>query len=218
MARRKRIAGWLVLTAAMVWAAAVWWHAREPICHGKKASVWLEEYYRAGFQEDSEAAQVLKECGGKLVPYLRKILRKRTSRGRLVFLKYVPKKFAPKVAPGSLYPQHTQALKTLQLLGKEAEPATPELLEFFKVGHSASLQVEVFQVVRAMGPEGTRILQHNLGHKDPWVRFHCATVLLTQNPGNQAAGQAMTNLMAHTNAWVADVASNTARLLIRPSR
>jgi hypothetical protein len=161
----------VTVVCVIVWHGS---HEREPVYQGKGLRAWLGEYYDWGFSSATVARNgrnaaeaAIQHIGTNAIPTLLDMLRKKDAP---LVIKLIPvwsrhvtrTPYLPMwVAFPSWYQVHAEVLNRqatlgFEILGTNAHPAVPALINLYEENISRSSQICVRQSLIAIGPDAAR--------------------------------------------------------------
>jgi len=128
--------------------------AREPVYQGEPLSFWLESYYKhpSDLAVGHATTNAIRQAGTNAIPTLLRLLRTRDSGIKTAVLHWFnghPHVKSPFVSAAD---QNMAAYQGFLLLGQDARPAVPELVQIFEADPGTVSAAVIAEIIFSIGP------------------------------------------------------------------
>ena len=170
MNKRRRLGLIVVLGVAITAAAFFALRPREPVCQGKRLSVWLRELDNASLTVDShnQAVEAVRQIGAKGLPTLDRMLRASDPWLKRKIIELSRKQSLIRFHLTTEEEQRRLALRGIETLGPLAEPLVPMLIEMLS-GDTYTMATAMRALAR-IGPAVMAPLAQALTNTSPHIR------------------------------------------------
>jgi hypothetical protein len=125
----------IALTLQLLGVVASYYFFREPHYHGRSATQWLHAYHYAPFRSNAsptvqESEDALRALGTNAIPAIVRLLHARDSKFKLAAISLLRRQSFFQVPLTDVRDTRIMAFRGLVVLGKDALPAMPALIQF----------------------------------------------------------------------------------------
>lgn len=153
---------------------------REPVYEGRRLSAWLRDLSSGRNGEASTqlpARQAVKEIGTNALPFLLKMLKSQDPEWKSQSVAWLQDTCDLDLSASLAEAQRQRALRGFQALGREAEPAVPELRSLV-FGSDNLVALHAVEALRSIGgPQVLPVLFEALNHTNPPLRAEAIVAL-----------------------------------------